>query len=677
MTGAIAAFPVIRKRDGRLSKFDSEKITKALFKALDATGNFDVKMAQKLTDKVLSRMKKELAGKVPEVEQVQDIVEKVLVSEGLHNTAKAYILYRAKRSYIRDGKSSLMDAVEDILEEADFKTFFHFNSASAKMLKIAQAASSNYYLSRIIPTQFSEAHRCGDIYIHDLEYYAKTIKSFQIPVYKLLKNGFFTGYGHLRPPKRISSVSAQLSIIYQSCQNDLAGEQSIPFFDKDIALYSEETFKSEKEELFQAMEAFVYNLNNMYSRAGSGVPVSSLNIGTDTSKIGRALTLGLLTAIDKGLGKYETPLFPTVIFRLKDGVNIKPTDTNYDLFQKAIKVACKRMNPVFSFMDASFNFEHDDDIAYWGNGQRMTDNILCKGKSLSCGNIGMVTINLPRCAIKTLHKKSQTANIEQFYLELKRVLRLSVQFLLHKKQCLSSLTVKELPFIMGEKLCPGTEMLFREDKIEPALHNFTLSVGFTGLEEAIILLNGKDRVSSKGSQELGLEIVEYMRNYIDESSLKHKSNFVLSVPSKDGLSDTLFLKDNSEYGLPQLFKDKKISTYTNGFTIAIESDAANIKRIGLEAPYHKLTNGGHFTFLNLHPNQLVPSAVEKLILKMKEKDMGFGGISFPIDECGVCGSRKLEASICYNCGSNYIRKLRRGVSYIIPFEYLPQTVNSH
>ncbi|HBI27861.1 MAG TPA: anaerobic ribonucleoside triphosphate reductase, partial [Peptococcaceae bacterium] len=356
-------FTKIRKRDGREVPFDDSKITDAIFMAARAVGGEDREQAVSLTLNVLRMLREQYNGNLFGVEDVQDVVEKVLIEEGHARTAKAYILYRDKRTRMRDAKTELMDVVEDIVRETDKDNANVGNSPSAKMLQIASAASRNYYLSRLLDEDYSLAHQQGDIHIHDLDFYATTINCLQIPLDELLTDGFDNGHGFIRPPKRPASATALAAIILQSAQNDMYGGQSFPFFDNQLAPFID---GEGEEEIYQAMEALVYNLNSMHSRAGSQVPFSSLNLGTDISEPGRLVTRNLLLAYEAGLGKGENPIFPNIIFRLKKGINFNPEDPNYDLFQLAIRVASKRLNPTFSFMDASFNKQYGDQVAYMG-----------------------------------------------------------------------------------------------------------------------------------------------------------------------------------------------------------------------------------------------------------------------------------------------------------------------
>lgn len=180
-------------------------------------------------------MKKQYNDIVFSVEEVQDVVEKVLITSGHVKIAKAYILYRARRIRIRDGKSELMDVVESILVETTRENANIGNSPSAKLFQIASAASKQYYLSRLIPEEMAQAHIEGDMHIHDLDFYGKTLTCFQIPLGRLLKKGFDNGHGFIRPPKRPASAAAIASIILQSSQNDMHGGQAFPFFDTDMA----------------------------------------------------------------------------------------------------------------------------------------------------------------------------------------------------------------------------------------------------------------------------------------------------------------------------------------------------------------------------------------------------------------------------------------------------------
>lgn len=647
----------IKKRDGRIADFSKEKITSAIFKAARSVGGEDFETAENLTERVIAYVYRHNTSEVPDVEDIQDAVEKVLIETGHAKTAKAYILYRSKRTRMRETKSELMDVVKDILVETSRENANVGNSPSAKMLQIASAASKYYYLNNIIPEEMSKAHAAGDVHIHDLDYYGKTLNCLQIDLTELLKTGFNTGYGFIRPPKRISSATAQAAIILQSNQNDMFGGQSFPHFDKSIAeVIRLQCPDTTEEEIFQAMEGLVYNLNTMHSRAGAQVPFSSINIGTDTSNEGRMVNFAMLRAFDKGLGRGESPIFPNLVFRLKEGVNFNPEDPNYDLFQLAMDVASRRMNPTFSFMDASFNKEYGDEVAYMGCRSRVIGNRHGEEKAAKRGNITPITLNLPKIALRT-------KNVEDFFKELDSLLELCRRQLLHRFNVIGSLKVKDLPFLMGQSLYMGSENLKENDEIREAIKNGSLAIGFIGLAETLLVLIGKHHGEDKEAWDLGYKIVERIKLATDRFSEENDLNFVAYATPAEGTSGRFIAKDRKEFGVIKGVTDK--AYYTNSYHIPVNYNISIFDKIALEGPFHKLCAAGHISYVELpsSPKDNIP-AFEKILRHMRSCDVGYAGVNFPIDECRVCGNAGLIENECKVCGSEDIRRIRRITGYL-------------
>jgi len=209
----------VKKRDGRIVEFKIETVANCIFEAAKSLGGKDSSTSFELALEVYDRLK-DLDKEIHNVEDIQDIVETVLIDNGRAKTAKAYILYRNKRTRIRDGRSELMDCVEDILKETSRENANIGTGPMAKMLQIAGEASRKYYLSRLIPEEISSAHREGYMHIHDLDFYGKTLTCLQIPLKKILTRGFNNGHGWIRTPKRTNSATALAAIILQSCQNN-------------------------------------------------------------------------------------------------------------------------------------------------------------------------------------------------------------------------------------------------------------------------------------------------------------------------------------------------------------------------------------------------------------------------------------------------------------------------
>jgi ribonucleoside-triphosphate reductase len=648
-------FVKIKKRDGREVSFDEAKITDAIFKAAKAVGGADKQMAMELTLDVLRHLKQRYNGGLFSVEDVQDAVEKILIDKGHAKTAKAYIIYRNQRTRIREAKSDLMDAVEEILVETNRENANVSNSPSAKMLQIASAASKAYYLNRLIPEEMSAAHKRGDIHIHDLDFYGKTLTCVQIPLGKLLNSGFNNGHGFIRPPKRPASATALAAIILQSSQNDMHGGQSFAFFDRDMGAFMA---NANEEEVYQAMEALIYNLNSMHSRAGAQVPFSSLNIGTDTTPAGRMVSKNILMAYEKGLGRGENPIFPNIIFRVKEGVSLNPGDPNYDLFKLAIRVASKRLNPTFSFMDSSFNKEYGDQVGYMGCRTRVMANRKGPEVTDGRGNLSFTTINLPRLAIKA------ERNLMKFYQGLAEMIELTVQQLYHRYQVQAQLKVKDMPFLMGQGLYLDSDKLSACDEIADVIKHGTLSVGFIGLAEALVALTGSHHGESEESQVLGEEIVAFMRNEVDKASDRFDLNYTLLATPAEGLSGRFVGMDRREYGIIPGVTDKEY--YTNSFHVPVNYPTTVFDKMRIEGVYHKYTNAGHISYVEFSAppiNNL--DAVEDIIRYMKDCDLGYAGINFPVDFCDGCGLLGvIDTEACPVCGTTSIRRVRRITGYL-------------
>ena len=240
----------ITKRDGRVAYFDINKIANAIEKAFQATSGAKsyatcLEMAQEVSDYFENENMDS-----PSVEQIQDRVERVLIDHGFVQTAKAYILYRAERTRIRNMNDRLMKTFEDITykdaTDSDIKrenANIDGNTAMGSMLKYGSEGAKHFYESYVLNPKHSEAHRNGDIHIHDLDFYTLTTTCCQIDLLKLFENGFSTGHGVLREPNSIASYASLACIAIQSNQNDQHGGQSVPNFDYSMAPGVAKTYK--------------------------------------------------------------------------------------------------------------------------------------------------------------------------------------------------------------------------------------------------------------------------------------------------------------------------------------------------------------------------------------------------------------------------------------------------
>ena len=432
---------------------------------------------------------------------------------------------------------------------------------------------------------------------------------------------------------------------------------------------------AEKEvdrETKQAMEALVHNLNTMHSRAGAQTPFSSINYGTDISPEGRLIIKNVLLATEEGLGSGETPIFPIHIFKVKEGVNYNEGDPNYDLFKLACRVSAKRLYPNFSFLDAPYNIKFyeegrpETEVAYMGCRTRVianvydTDNQIVTGR----GNLSFTSINLPRIAIKS------NGSIDWFFEELERKMKLVTDQLYDRYRIQAKKKIRNFPFLMGQGIWQDSDKLGIDEEIGEVLKHGTLSVGFIGLAEALVSLTGSHHGESKEAENLGLEIIGYMRDYLDKLAQEKKMNYTLLATPAEGLAGRFVRMDKKKYGEIEGVTDREY--YTNGFHIPVYHPISAHEKIRIEAPYHTLTNAGHITYVELDgdPVRNVDAFVS-IIRAMKDAGIGYGSINHPVDRDPVCGFNGIIDDVCPQCGrtehdGDYgFERIRRITGYLV------------
>lgn len=612
------------------------------------------------------------------------------------------------------------------------------DSPMGKMLKFGSESSKEYALRYMISPEAAEAHRNGDIHIHDLDFYSTgTLTCCQIDADAILERGFSTGHGHLRTPNDVVSYAALCCILLQANQNDQHGGQSIPNFDyamakgvaktfikeyklammsaielrsmspalreyddvkkatenliavaegttqrkpsltmsqeylneeknglmslgfdeedaKKIQAYSYKTaLRETNKKTHQAMEALVHNLNSMNSRAGSQVPFSSINYGTDTSAEGRMVIKNLLIATQEGLGKGETAIFPVQVFKVKEGVNYNSGDPNYDLFQLAMKTSAERLFPNFTFLDSPFNLQYyvpghpETEVATMGCRTRVMGNVYDPNREVaySRGNLSFTTINLPRLAIEA------HGDIDKFFESLEDKLELCCAQLDERLAFQKKMHVYNFPMLMGQNVWIDSDTLSGDDELGDILNHGSLSVGFIGLAEALKSLIGVHHGESEEAQALGLRIIGFMRSYLDHKAEATHLNYGLLATPAEGLSGRFTAMDRRKYGSIEGITDREY--YTNSFHVPVYYDTTVYEKIEKEAPYHNLCNAGHISYVELdgEPSKNM-EAYEAVIRCMHDAGIGYGSVNFPLDIDPVCGYRGIipEGGRCPRCG---------------------------
>lgn len=669
------------KRDGRKVEFNTDKIRNAIKKASNEVGE-SLKESEVLIciQRVIKYIEESQKEKVS-VEEVQNLVEKALVDSGHTNIEKAYSAYRRERTRVRDIKSDLMKVIKKIGVETDRDNANVGNNFSSKLLRIASESNKWHNLYNM-PKHLAKAHELGELYFHDLDSYNLTTNCLHIPTGEVLSRGFNTGYGTIKAPKRIETAAELSCILLQSTQNDMFGGQSHPDFDNDMVQFVEPTRNEIREELLelgieekrlddlvekklrsrihQAMQGVVYNLNTMHSRAGSQVPFSSVNLGIPNSNDAALICEIFLREYEKGLGKGEQPIFPNIIFRVKKGVNREQDDPYYYLFKIACEVASKRMNPTFMNIDADFNKEYYDKgyiPATMGCRTYLMKNVNgepgCKGR----GNIAPITINLPRIGIEA------NKDINKFFKILQNRLTLAKEALLHRYSILKNLKVKDLPFVAGQGLMRGSEDLMPDDSIEPILKQGTWAIGFIGLAETLYALIGSHNGETDEARNLGLKIIKFIRGYTDKLVEETQLNWSCYATPAEGLSGKFIKKDKKIYGVIKGVTDKEY--YTNSFHIPVNYNISIKDKIDIEAPYHKLCNAGHISYIELDDSPSPEVIMEIINYAYKRTNISYIGINFHIRYCKECGtSIENNLNSCPKCNSKNIQGISRVTGYL-------------
>ena len=708
------------KRDGRIVGFNEEKIATAIRKAmLHTEKGEDFRLIHQITDRISFNGDAQMT-----VEAIQDAVEMELMKSSRKDVAQKYIAYRNQRSIARKAKTRdiFLEIINiksnDITRE---NANMNADTPAGMMMKFASETTKPFVDGYLLSEDVREAVAGNYLHIHDKDYYpTKSLTCVQHPLDHILQNGFSAGHGESRPAKRIETASILGCISLETAQNEMHGGQAIPAFDFYLAPYVRSSYIEEIKNLeelngadyshlyaiklpdylqkpldslsgderivqhavnktvvrvHQAMEAFIHNMNTIHSRGGNQVVFSSINYGTDTSAEGRCIIRELLRTTYQGVGNGETAIFPIQIWKKKRGVSYLPEDPNYDLYVQACKVTARRFFPNFLNLDATFNQSEDwkaDDplryqheVATMGCRTRVFENRFGPKTSIGRGNLSFSTINIVRLAIECMQIEDKEQRIARFFAKLDAMLEVTARQLHERMEFQKTAFAKQFPLLMSA-LWIGCEKLKPNDTIASVINQGTLGIGFIGLAECLVALVGKHHGESEEAQELGLKIVTYMRDRVNQFSEQYQHNYSVLATPAEGLSGKFTRVDRKDFGILPGITDRDYYTNSNHVPVYYKCSARH--KAEIEAPYHALTRGGHIFYVEIDGDATHnPEAIMRVVDMMDRYNIGYGSVNHNRNRCMDCGYENADPHMeeCPKCGSRHIDKLQRITGYLV------------
>ena len=562
----------IKKRDGRKVKFNDRKIMSAIERAGLETGEFAEAEADKLTKKVLARAEKELTEKVPGVEQVQDIVEEVLLSSRYKKTAKAYIIYRDQHKKLREiTDAAHLDLMDQYLSRLDWRVNENSNmgySLQGLNNYIASEVSKTYWLNKVYTPEIGRLHRSGDMHIHDLNLLSVYCVGWDLQ--DLLRSGF-TGVQNKissKPAKHFRAILGQVVNFFYTLQGEAAGAQAFSNFDTLLAPFIKYD-KLSYDEVKQSLQEFVFNVN-VPTRVGFQTPFTNITLDLECPSYikGQPVVIGgelqdtnygdhqeemnmfnraLLEVLTEGDASGRVFTFPIPTYNITK-------DFNWDnpVIENLWEASAKYGIPYFSnFVNSDMSPEDarsmccrlridNRQLEYRGGG--------LFGSNPMTGSVGVVTINLPRLALKS---KDETE------------FRKGLDYLMEKAKESLEVKRKTLEVLTDKNLYPYTKFYLRDIKKRFGVYwkNHFSTIGLIGMNEAALNLLGAD-IGSDTGREFAERTLDYMRNRLVEFQKETGNNYNLEATPAEGTTYRLARIDKADF--------PETAHFANGIGAAVE-----------------------------------------------------------------------------------------------------------
>jgi len=698
------------KRDGRIVDFDATKIERAILAAFQDVDGEITDYAKEKAENIASYIEGYYldVDETPGIEEIQDLVEKGLMSTKRKDVAKNYILYREERTKIRNANSKLMQNIKEKIEASDVQNQnanVDEYSFGGRMGEARSELMKDYALNYIVSPMARENHLNNEIYIHDLDAYAVGMHNcLTVPFDKLLAEGFNTRQTDVRPARSINTAFQLVAVLFQLQSLQQFGGVSASHLDWTMVPYVRLSFKKHfndgmkyiaktnvsiipddlsiddvaytinedaykyamdmtEKELMQAVQGMYHNLNTLQSRSGNQLPFTSINYGTCTLPEGRMVTKALLEGSIEGVGKVrKTPIFPCGIFQCMKGVNRKPGDPNYDLFKLALKSTAQRLYPNYVNVDWSVNKGYDinDPKTYVStmgcrtyngadiNAEPGTNPQTKDGR----GNICPVTIVMPTLAMKA------DKDVEKFMELLDKKIYEARDMLVERYKWIISQSPESAKFMYENNIMLG----YDGKTVESAMKHGTLVIGQIGLAETLQILIGKDHTTEEG-MELAKRIEQLFKDRCAEFKKDLHLNIGVYYTPAENMCYTSMKKFKKAYGIIPNVSDRDY--FTNSIHVPVWKEMSPFDKIDIESQLTGYSNAGCITYVELEggvKNNL--DALEEIVNYAMDKDIPYFAINVPNDTCLDCGYTDEFNDKCPMCGSKHIQQLRRVTGYL-------------
>jgi len=679
----------IVKRSGTVVSFDKKKIIIAITKAFAATGEGSVKDARKVTEKVLQLLNKNYKkGETPSVEQVQDVIERVLMVLDFEETAKAYILYREQHRKIRETEESLDEAVslvDKYIQEIDWKVKENANMAySLQGLNnyVASIVSSKYWMNRVYTKEIREAHEGGDFHIHDLQLIAAYCCGWDLQ--DLIRRGFTGVVGKVscKPAKHLGSILGQMVNFIYTLQGEVAGAQAFSNFDTLLAPFVRHD-KLSYAQVKQEIQSFVFNMN-VSTRVGFQTPFSNITMDITPPK-----TLAKEAAVIGGIPQKETyadfqeemnminRAFAEVMtegdangriftFPIPTYNIAKNFDWNDNRFDAIWEMTAKYGIPYFAnFVNSDMD---PDDARSMCCRLRLDNRELHKrggglfGANPLTGSVGVVTINMPRLGFISKNK-------QEFFKKLDGLMDLAKTSLETKRKLVEGLT--------EQGLYPYTKFYLDAIKMRRGEYwaNHFSTIGLVGMNEALMNLIGKD-VSTAEGQKLAEEILVHMRERITGYQEETGNLYNLEATPAEGTAYRLARMDKMKYPKIIFANDNAVKVenaepyYTNSSQLPVYFTEDIFEALDLQEKLQTKYTGGTVLHGFLGERIWDINMVKNLVRKIAENyALPYFTLSPTFSICPVHGYLAGEQPICPKCVIEQKTEIySRVVGYIRPVQ---------